>query len=151
MARWSEIGMKSEPEKGCTFQFYIRTRRTAPGIDTKNSKTDFQLIGSEDALREDALREDALREACGVEVPGLQNGSSILNIELDLAHSMIVPTPKSNIFHTLVVEDNLVNQRVVTKQMRSQDIFYRLPIMVRRPLTSSGGLNIGMGLRMGRN
>lgn len=65
------------------------------------------------------VRDDALKEACGVEY-STQSGAKMLDVppqpKTTLSHtSSISSSPKS--LSILVVEDNLVNQRVVTKQL----------------------------------
>ncbi|KAG0646584.1 Sensor histidine kinase [Hyphodiscus hymeniophilus] len=123
-----EIGVASEASRGSTFQFYIKTRRTQFVDPTE--KPDFQLL----------VREDALREACANETPvvnrnprspgrgmtesftdlhpQLQNGIGLPNLQSEMIRPMSPATHKSEVFHILVVEDNLVNQKVVSKQLR---------------------------------
>jgi len=127
-----EIGVASESGKGSTFQFYIKTRRTNPPSPSslpEARKPDFQLL----------VREDALREACGVEFPALQNEGTILaaNIvsesesETEVVRERAEKKAEDNAegtaegesprrIHILVVEDNLVNQKVVSKQLRKE-------------------------------
>ncbi|KAL3426050.1 histidine kinase hhk13p [Phlyctema vagabunda] len=105
-----QIGVASEAGKGSTFEFYIKTRKTSPPIE-RSPKTDFQLL----------VRQDALREACGVEIPALQNGLLMPNVQVQAVTNGAVaqcPEPDAGL-HILVVEDNLVNQKVVTKQLRN--------------------------------
>ena len=106
-----EIGVASTAGKGSIFQFYVKTRRTGPSAETQ--ATDFQLL----------VRDDALKEACGVEIPARQNGSKMPNVSLENVRPLSPfssPFHQNNqkVFHILVVEDNLVNQKVVTKQLR---------------------------------
>ncbi|CZR56780.1 related to sensory transduction histidine kinase [Phialocephala subalpina] len=114
-----EIGVASQAGKGSTFQFYVKTRRTSPSSksvengnaeEARGGSKDFQLL----------VREDALREACAVEVSALQNGTKMPNLEKEniVPLSPRLPKEKEIVFHILVVEDNLVNQKVVSKQLR---------------------------------
>jgi len=79
-------------------------------------RKDFQLL----------VREDALREACAVEVSSLQNGVKMSDVQAEEARPMPPRMPqdrngkKGEGFHILVVEDNLVNQKVVSKQLRKE-------------------------------
>ncbi|TVY16004.1 Histidine protein kinase 1 [Lachnellula arida] len=119
-----EIGVASERGKGSTFQFYIKTRRTTPPLTDVPERADLQLL----------VREDELREACGVESTALQDEPQTPNLKIDVSLSLVSPIPVSpsplppspvspafyfpRSFHILVVEDNLVNQKVVSKQLR---------------------------------
>jgi signal transduction histidine kinase/CheY-like chemotaxis protein len=104
-----QIGVALETGKGSTFQFFVKTRRTTPPLTETPERDDVQLL----------VREDALREACGVEIPALQNGAKMPNLQIDTSLRTDSPAPYSpKTFHILVVEDNLVNQKVVTKQLR---------------------------------
>lgn len=109
-----EIGVASERGKGSTFQFYIKTRRTTPPLTDVPERADLQLL----------VREDELREACGVELPTLQDEPQTPNLKTDVSIGPVSPSPVSpasyfpSSFHILVVEDNLVNQKVVSKQLR---------------------------------
>jgi len=104
-----QIGVASETGRGSTFQFFVKTRRTTPLLTETAQRDDVQLL----------VRQDALREACGVEIPALQNGAKMPNLQVDTTLRTDSPAPYSpKSFHILVVEDNLVNQKVVTKQLR---------------------------------
>ncbi|RDW69737.1 hypothetical protein BP6252_08757 [Coleophoma cylindrospora] len=105
-----QIGVASEAGKGSTFQFYVKTRRTDP-VAATSPRPDFQLL----------VRPDAIREACGNEVPSFQNGAMgpDMTIEAATEHT-ISPSPERHAdLHILVVEDNVVNQKVVSKQLRN--------------------------------
>ena len=61
------------------------------------------------------VREDALQEACGADVPAWQDS---LKWENAVKCEPLVSTSTS--LHILVVEDNLVNQKVVRKQLTNK-------------------------------
>lgn len=96
-----------ENGKGSAFRFHIMTRRTSSTTDT----------AYESNL---SVREDALREACSFDVPTLHNVIEMPH-EWPQAQERALPLRKSQSFqplYILVVEDNLVNQKVVAKQLR---------------------------------
>ncbi|KAG4441101.1 hypothetical protein IFR05_003391 [Cadophora sp. M221] len=97
-----EIGVAAQRGKGSTFQFYVKTRRTTPSTGIES---DLPIL----------VREDALREACAVETLGMENGTTP-----SMQPEAIPPASEEApvIFNILVVEDNLVNQKVVMRQLR---------------------------------
>ncbi|CAG8952891.1 hypothetical protein HYFRA_00007605, partial [Hymenoscyphus fraxineus] len=110
-----QFGVVSELGKGSTFHFYIKTRRTHPpkSEDLGSANNDIQLM----------MSQDALREACGVQISPAQevveDKMSKLEIGKVPAESSRKASTKPNpSYNILVVEDNLVNQKVVTKQLR---------------------------------
>lgn len=135
-----EIGVHSERGKGSTFQFYVKTRRTTP----PNGRRASEEGGGKDLQME--LREDALREACGFEISSLSHenlvhncvgGSRVMGEDVKVP---IRPAPvkkRSSGLQTvkprdgegegeemqlqvLVVEDNLLNQKVLVKSLRKE-------------------------------
>ncbi|ESZ92001.1 putative histidine kinase M2QJp [Sclerotinia borealis F-4128] len=138
-----EIGVHSERGKGSTFQFYVKTRRTTAPVDMKDSEEgiakDFQMT----------LREDALREACGFEMPDLNHDNPSCNCagkttvtKQDALKLPMRPLPvrkrssrlrvsrlnngtkkggkDQEQLNVLVVEDNLLNQKVLVKSLRKE-------------------------------
>lgn len=125
-----EIGVKSEAGKGSVFQFYVKTRRTSPPPSLLSKKEiqnghgngneiesregqEKSVTGTETKEFHLLVREDALREACAVEISTLQTP----NLDRSFSPGLNVEEEKRS-FHILVVEDNLVNQKVVSKQLR---------------------------------
>src|SRR2546423_7994872 len=98
-----EIGVCSESGKGSTFAFYVKARRSsAPAKDYEESLLGYApgRKGSPKSLRAPNIRTEA----------GLNNASPSLE-----------KVPSSSAFESLkilIVEDNIVNQRVLAKQLR---------------------------------
>lgn len=99
--------MISEEGKGSTFQFYIKTRR-CPSTEATNQV--FKPI----------IRDDALREACGLEMMTTSRESDIIISPTQTSRqpSTTSSGPQERVFRILVVEDNLVNQKVLLKQLQ---------------------------------
>ncbi|TGO51484.1 hypothetical protein BCON_0160g00090 [Botryotinia convoluta] len=142
-----EIGVHSERGKGSTFQFYLKTRRTTPPLDLQASedsmKKDLQMALRDDALREacgfeiSSLRhEDTVHNGTGgmtvknnnLKIP--TRPSPIRRISSRLSPLSIKRRTKGNQddsgegeevpLEVLVVEDNLLNQKVLVKSLRKE-------------------------------
>ncbi|PQE07003.1 hypothetical protein CJF30_00009413 [Rutstroemia sp. NJR-2017a BBW] len=140
-----QIGVHSERGKGSTFQFYIKTRRThCPG--ESETRTDLQLLVREDALRE-ACGVEMMDLGMGL---GVGSGSAVgVGGSEDIKTALVRTRSRARIaaetpgvvrkngmllgggdgdegdedkdrWHVLVVEDNLVNQKVVSKQLKKE-------------------------------
>ncbi|TGO85106.1 hypothetical protein BPOR_0431g00080 [Botrytis porri] len=142
-----EIGVHSERGKGSTFQFYLKTRRTTPPLDLQASedsmKKDLQM-----ALRDDALREACGFEISSLSHGDtVHNGTGGVMVKKNDAKIPIRPSPMRRIssrispmgikrrakgnqddggdgvevpLEVLVVEDNLLNQKVLVKSLRKE-------------------------------
>jgi CheY-like chemotaxis protein len=98
-----EIGVSSESGKGSTFAFYVKARRSsAPAKDSEQSLWEYApgRKGSAKSLRASNIRTEAGLNSA---LPSLERSPS----------SSAPETLK-----ILIVEDNLVNQRVLAKQLR---------------------------------
>ncbi|KAH7383344.1 hypothetical protein BKA66DRAFT_492648 [Pyrenochaeta sp. MPI-SDFR-AT-0127] len=95
------IGFESKAGIGSTFSFYVKSRKSqAPAHENRgNGKSNFSFRAQETVLSSRSRDEKD-------EPPTLETGP----IEDEIAISGI---------HVLIVEDNLVNQRVLAKQLRS--------------------------------
>lgn len=109
-----KIGVASEFGVGSSFGFYVMVRRAAS-----------ELGGDLDATLEPSLRQqDRKRSAREGSVP-LERRTSSKRPQLDLRKSPAAPKPVQNIrselrnedIWILIVEDNLVNQKVLRKQL----------------------------------
>lgn len=142
------IGLKSEPQKGSTFSFYIKTRRINPVLARKSSlpkvlpedirhRPETSLLNltqspppSRSMMGENHKRSISPSPKSPQQRPLKRQGS--------LSHSHIppealglVPDPQelnrinstTTTLHVLVVEDNLVNQRVLAKQLKNLGCF----------------------------
>ncbi|KAI1002244.1 hypothetical protein K3495_g5957 [Podosphaera aphanis] len=101
------IGVVSTAGQGSTFQFYIKTFRTNPVSSPTPKGIDMQLL----------TRQDALRQACASEI--ITHISPIEEKAIDdwppIGLKQGVNGKES--LGILVVEDNVVNQRVLCKQL----------------------------------
>ncbi|KAI1455118.1 hypothetical protein F4805DRAFT_468927 [Annulohypoxylon moriforme] len=97
-----EIGMASSTGLGCTFAFYVKTQRCTLPPSTPMSKDPIIRINRSLSLTPE----------------GIPMGS------IDIEEDSTPGTPKSSDephLKVLVVEDNLVNQKVLCKQLRNRD------------------------------
>ncbi|KAF1848827.1 putative histidine kinase HHK11p [Cucurbitaria berberidis CBS 394.84] len=140
------IGLVSEYRKGSTFSFYIKTRRTKPVLARKGSlpspfpedirhRSDPSLISPARPLsspRKPAVESNLRSDLPSPKVPrqlpySRQHPMTHEHKSPDTIGVPPEPTlqevkrPKSTpeIFHVLVVEDNLVNQKVLARQLRN--------------------------------
>jgi signal transduction histidine kinase len=102
-----QIGVASEAGKGSTFMFFVKTRRTSPPVEVVID-TDVQAImkvpGIGEAWSADHVTPSAEPREKRLKLSPPPSSPSILSTDL----------------HILVVEDNLVNQKVVSKQLRNR-------------------------------
>ncbi|KAI9824621.1 MAG: hypothetical protein M1832_001711 [Thelocarpon impressellum] len=97
-----EIGVSSESGKGSTFAFYIKARRST---STRDPGEQQQHVGPKAGVRKAPIPKRASLEG---EVSNTNEGA-------EASH----PVRGRRAFNVLIVEDNLVNQRVLQKQLRN--------------------------------
>jgi signal transduction histidine kinase/CheY-like chemotaxis protein len=137
------IGLSSQSGKGSTFSFYIKTRRTKPNTTRNGSlphvfPEDFKHRPQVGLARPVALRSfttddtrvsktpvPAIRRSSAqshqVSLTHMSTDPATLALSLQTHPQNVQPTEKLILepLHVLIVEDNLVNQRVLAKQLRA--------------------------------
>ncbi|KAH7412209.1 putative histidine kinase HHK11p [Phaeosphaeria sp. MPI-PUGE-AT-0046c] len=142
------IGLESEPKRGSTFSFYIKTRRIKPTMRRKSSTPN--ILPEDIRHRPETSRTNISRPPPPLRMPSFQSTDERSNTppsprlirhpakrrpslfdgsespsslfgHLALQDSSETTSVKraSDSMHVLVVEDNLVNQRVLAKQLRN--------------------------------
>jgi PleD family two-component response regulator len=95
------IGFASTAGVGSTFAFYVKSRRSRHALTRKQSEVNTDAVGI-------SIRAQA---------------SALSNRTRDEKDRPPMPAPKDKVptadLHVLIVEDNLVNQRVLAKQLRN--------------------------------
>ncbi|KAF2494286.1 hypothetical protein BU16DRAFT_464514 [Lophium mytilinum] len=100
-----EIGVASESGIGSTFAFYVKCRKTSPPKDpTENMHVSIARANSD-------ARAKARQEHPKVKDFAAPKGTPVDNMRQKRSHLTV-----------LIVEDNLVNQRVLQKQLKNQGI-----------------------------
>lgn len=109
-----QIGVASESGKGSTFAFYVKSRRsTAPVEATDNDHIEFltQRKGSAKGIRPASLKSiNSTTSVSGPASPLLSTAQRTISSDPS--------KPVADRLRVLVVEDNLVNQKVLAKQLR---------------------------------
>ncbi|KAI1771018.1 hypothetical protein F4818DRAFT_450106 [Hypoxylon cercidicola] len=102
-----EIGMTSSPGTGCTFAFYVKTHRCeVPYLPPTSTEPVIRLS------RSTSLTADGTAVT-----PGEEGDINII----DTPQGPSTPLRETSPLSILVVEDNLVNQKVLCKQLRNRD------------------------------
>lgn len=102
-----EIGMASSPGSGCTFAFYVKTLRCEFPRQMSDSPEPVVRLS-----RSLSITADGTPMVSGDEV----DGGLIVT-----PRGPSTPQNENNPLKVLVVEDNLVNQKVLCKQLRNRD------------------------------
>lgn len=104
-----EIGVASEAGSGSTFAFYIKSRRCTPPAAAAERR-------ASDHVQQSAL--SLARQSIGPTMPPTDPRiDSQAQQNVALAESNVQLQKGNHPYHVLVVEDNLVNQRVLSKQL----------------------------------
>lgn len=109
-----EIGVQSDAGIGSTFAFFVKARRTkAPGSGSRSSDTSRQPSGQDF----DIGKERVLDPAALTRLPHRTGSPSVMAAKkMEGKKSQLTISDVSK--HVLVVEDNLVNQKVLSKQLK---------------------------------
>jgi CheY-like chemotaxis protein len=111
-----EIGVASEAGVGSTFAFYLKSRRAEGEVSEAAEKRLSADLQTNARLATNVPKE--LRE----HDPGIQKLLRYNNNEAALAATSSSPAENARLnsadWHVLIVEDNLVNQRILAEQMR---------------------------------
>ncbi|PVI04962.1 hypothetical protein DM02DRAFT_517556, partial [Periconia macrospinosa] len=105
------IGLCSEPEKGSTFSFYIKTRRSE--VDSR--RTSLLEVFPEDMRARPSIGrlQSALNSGVPAAAIGLPGKPSLRELKLKNAIA--------DGLHVLVVDDNQINQKILTKLLQKID------------------------------
>jgi CheY-like chemotaxis protein len=98
------IGFASKPGVGSTFSFYVKSRKSALRPECSRSESDAAVsvsIRAQETLLSSRTRNESIDNAESYRTKAVTD---------DIPH---------NELHVLIVEDNLVNQRVLAKQLRN--------------------------------
>ncbi|KAI1805814.1 hypothetical protein F4811DRAFT_201165 [Daldinia bambusicola] len=101
-----QIGLTSKPGSGCKFAFYVKTQRRDRPRQPSNSLEPVVRLSRSLSITAD-----------GIPMSSEDGGSSVPETPQDSSPSPQDVTP----LKVLVVEDNLVNQKVLCKQLRNHD------------------------------
>ena len=110
------VGVASSPNEGSVFGFYIESRRSQAPEKSQDTRT--QLLKKPQLLSTD--RPNAPQRRGSRQVSQVANGHP--KSPSKAAEAEPEPSPQESeegIFHVLLVEDNLINQRVLAKQLKA--------------------------------
>ncbi|KAI4720335.1 hypothetical protein E4T48_03437 [Aureobasidium sp. EXF-10727] len=112
------IGVSSTPGKGSDFKFYVKARRAA--TSSKRVIPSFEETAAEQSRQSDPSHDG---QKTPDETTGLRVTHPSYVAPLNRSHSAsqnpIVGSPSdANTLHVLVVEDNLINQKVMAQQLK---------------------------------
>ena len=115
-----EIGVSSESGKGSTFAFYIKARRSsAPAKDSDEGIPSFTPGRKSSHMK---LRGSNLRTEVNINIlpaePSVSHPPAASFPSSDDTSTPTISTDPASTLKILIVEDNLVNQRVLAKQLR---------------------------------
>ncbi|KAK7755408.1 hypothetical protein SLS62_002635 [Diatrype stigma] len=145
-----EIGMASDPNSGSVFAFYVRTRKTTPPPDAPDATETLIPVDKTLSLTANMEPMSLPERKDGLSIP--RRASVPKNFSITTSPSSSSPPPPSN-RSILVVEDNLVNQKVLCKQLRNRNFVVKatnhgreaLDVILATPPPASGSNNNNEG------
>jgi CheY-like chemotaxis protein len=109
-----QIGVASESGKGSTFAFYVKSRRSSAPVERPESD-----IVEFPSQRKGSAK--GIRPASQKSTNSTTSATGAVNSNLSTAQRTMSPESSeaaADVLRVLVVEDNLVNQKVLAKQLR---------------------------------
>jgi hypothetical protein len=116
------IGLSSTPGKGSTFKFYLKARRaiSAEEAADENAKQLEELVINTEAKQHTSQANSTAAKA--VQTLTSPEYVNKLNREHSVQSNPIIGSPVDpNTLHVLIVEDNLINQKVSSTGLSVQD------------------------------
>ncbi|KAI4726172.1 hypothetical protein E4T49_06067 [Aureobasidium sp. EXF-10728] len=109
-----QIGVHSEPDKGSTFSFYIKARRAVDDDETVGEGTLITpTLNTPVTYTRDPASSDTLQ--ANIDLQTHDKTQSVIRKMSAVASDLTEEKPH---LHVLVVEDNIINQRVMSQQLR---------------------------------
>ncbi|KAF2816750.1 uncharacterized protein BDZ99DRAFT_374694 [Mytilinidion resinicola] len=120
------IGFDSAEKKGSTFSFYVKARRSRPPTTARRGSMAFldsQRVSQSTTITGHDTRPGLVRQASDLPNNADANSEEPIQQPKGISQPPLQQTAlvrkAPEVLHVLVVEDNIVNQRVLAKQLRN--------------------------------